>query len=445
MPPRHPVTTTLDFCLRVGEVLLSSGAGAADVAYTMNALAWQLGLHPVEVDVTFTSLRMSYQGHAEDPPTIMVRGVKERDLDYQDLTQVDQLVRYVLTGQMDLSEARVRLGRITSSGHHTPRWAVSLGWGVMCAASAVQLGGDLVVVGVALVAAVVIDRLRLRLHRTSVFYQQIAGGLVATLLGVVTYSLQEHADVSALVSANIIMLLAGIGFMGALHDALTGYYITAGARLLEAILATSGIIAGVTAGLSVARVLGIGVISLDPGRLPASDTSIETLVATIGGAALSAGAFAFASYAPRRSLIPIVVIAGVAMLIRYAMIDEGFDRPWASGVAAFVVGLVCFWASRKAGVPPLVLVVSGVVPMLPGLTIYRGLTLLTEGGSFASVGILELMTAASTALALSAGVLAGEYVAQPIKEQAKRLPKRFAGPRLVGMFYERAPRRRRSG
>ncbi len=48
------------------------------------------------------------------------------------------------------------------------------------------------------------------------------------------------------------MLLAGIGFMGALQDALSGFYLTAGARLTEALLATAGIIAGVSGGLALA-------------------------------------------------------------------------------------------------------------------------------------------------------------------------------------------------
>ena len=48
MPPEESaerqVTLTLDFCLRVGEMLLSSGAGAADVLVTMQALARHFGL-----------------------------------------------------------------------------------------------------------------------------------------------------------------------------------------------------------------------------------------------------------------------------------------------------------------------------------------------------------------------------------------------------------------
>ena len=61
------------------------------------------------------------------------------------------------------------------------------------------------------------------------------------------------------------MLLAGIGFMGALQDALSGFYVTAGARLTEALLATAGIIAGVSGGLTFGEVIGVDVGQLDPG------------------------------------------------------------------------------------------------------------------------------------------------------------------------------------
>ena len=50
----------LDLALRVGEILLSSGAGAADVTATMLGITRHFGLRNSDVDVTFTSLRMSH-------------------------------------------------------------------------------------------------------------------------------------------------------------------------------------------------------------------------------------------------------------------------------------------------------------------------------------------------------------------------------------------------
>ena len=48
---------------------------------------------------------------------MLIRQVKQRDIDYEDLTLVDHLVRDILSGEVDLTEARARLARIVSSGH----------------------------------------------------------------------------------------------------------------------------------------------------------------------------------------------------------------------------------------------------------------------------------------------------------------------------------------
>ena len=169
---------SLDLCLRIGEVLLSSGAGAADVTATMQSVAHHLGLRHPEIDVTFTSLSMSYHRDPAEPPVMMLRNVKHRDIDYEDLTQVDHLVHELLAGHLDLYLARTRMATIMSTGHPWPRWAVTLGWSVMCASVAVFLGGDWLVALIAAASAATIDRLQLVLarRRLPTFYLQVAGG-----------------------------------------------------------------------------------------------------------------------------------------------------------------------------------------------------------------------------------------------------------------------------
>ena len=95
-----------------------------------------------------------------------------------------------------------------------------------------------------------VDLLQRRMSRRRLpgFYQQVAGGLLATLIAVGVASAHVAISPSLVVTASIIMLLAGINFMGAIQDALTGFPLTAGARILEAILATAGVIVGVSGG-----------------------------------------------------------------------------------------------------------------------------------------------------------------------------------------------------
>lgn len=434
------VNLTLDLCLKVGELLLSSGAGAADVTATMRALARHVGLRGADVDVTFVNLSMSYQESPETPPVLATRQVKLRTIDYEDLTRVDHLVRAVLRDDVDLKGARSELARIVSTGHSRPRWAVTVGTGVLAAGVTVQLGGAPLVVALAALAAVVVDRLQLVMsrRRIPVFYQQVATAGVAALLAVAAAAFPFHVDVSAAITANIVVLLAGLGFMGALQDALTGFYITAGARITEVLLSTAGIIAGVSGGLAISRALGADVPAVEPGAV-----DLQSVGAVVVGAAVGAAAFAYASYAPRRSLLPIAVIAGVAAGLALGLPDE-FGRTWRVAAAALFVGLVSYSVSGRLRVPPLVIVVPAVVPQLPGLSIYRGLTLLSEeGGQGASPGMLALFTAASIAVALASGVILGEYVAQPLQRNARRLEGRLAGPRLVGPVQALTRRERR--
>lgn len=434
------VHLTMDLCLRIGEMLLSSGAGAADVTATMRSVADHLGLRQAEIDVTFTALSMSFQRGPDDIPSLMVRHVRQRDIDYEDLTAVDHLVREVLTDRADLYTARTRMATIVSLGHAFPRWAVTVAWAVMAAGVGVFLGGGPVVSVVAAVAAALIDRVQVVMARRRLpfFYLQVAGGAIATVLAGAVAASPIVVDPSLVVTANIILLLAGIGLMGAVQDALTGFYLTSGARLIEAMMATAGIIAGVALGISVTEAVGMPLGPLDPGAFGVSD-----LPAVLGGAAVSAAAFSVASYAPRRAVAPIAAITAVAALISQTISLTGVGRAAAAGAAAFFIGLVAYAVAGRVRVPPLVVAVPAIVPFLPGLSIYRGLTFLAEGGFYVSEGILALMTAISVAIALASGVILGEYVAQPLKREARKLESRLAGPRLVGPFraMTRAERR----
>ena len=150
------------------------------------------------------------------------------------------------------------------------------------------------------------------------------------------------------------------------------------------------------------------------------------------GAAICAGVLRDRRLRPTRILLPIALIAAIAMLISRSSRSRASAAPGRPAFAAFFVGLVGYTVAGRLRVPPLVVVVSAVVPMLPGLSIYRGLALMAEGGPATSQGLLAMVSAASVATALSSGVILGEYVAQPLKREAPPPGDRLAGPRLVG-------------
>ena len=323
MTERREVYETLDLALRIGEVLLSSGAGAADVTATMLAVTEACGVRHVAADVTFVDLTLHHQPTIDEAGAIQVRRVTRRPVDYAHLIEVDETVNRLVAGDISRAEARDQVARIVSTGHHRRRWAATLGWGVMGTGIALTLGGSPVVCLLAFLAACAIDGTELLLpqHRIPAFYQQAAGGFVATLIAVIASATQLEVNPSRVVTTGIVMLLAGVGIMGATQDALNGFPVTASARLIDAVLNTAGIIAGVGAGLTVGDLLGVGLTTFKPGAAGLAEAGV-----TVFGAALAAAAFAFASYAPLRSLVAVALVAALGQGVLLA-VDSSAGRP----------------------------------------------------------------------------------------------------------------------
>ena len=209
---------------------------------------------------------------------MQVRRVTHREIDYEDLTMVDHLVRDLVDGAVDRDEARTAPGGIVSSGHRRPRWAVNLGWGVVGRRHSLLLGGGDRHHAVAFAAAVVIDRIQraMTVRRLPVFYQQVAGGLFATLLaaGIAATGWTSSPRSSSPPASSCCWPASASS--GATQDALSGFPLTAGARSLEAMLATAGIIAGVTGGFDLADALGVDLGRLDPGAYDPANPALRS-------------------------------------------------------------------------------------------------------------------------------------------------------------------------
>jgi uncharacterized membrane protein YjjP (DUF1212 family) len=432
---QREVYRTLDLALRVGEVLLSSGAGTADATATILSVTAAGGLRGCEVDITFTSMAISYQAAPDVAPETHIRLVRYRSQDFSRLTDVDELVRRLTRGEVTREEASRELARLNSAGPPFPRWSAVLAWGVMAGGATLLLGGGWLITLVAILTAIVIDLSNrwFSRQRLPAFYQQVAGAFIATAVALGLYAVRAPVKPSLVVAAGIIMLLAGIALTGAVQDAITGYYVTAAARMLETMLLTGGIIAGVSLGLTIGLKLGLHV------GIEAEAVQLANLPIMVGSGAVMAVAFAYASYAPLRVLLPIALVGAAGSLVFTLMTRAGFGPAWSTAAGAFAVGLGGYSLGRRTGVPPLVVVVSGTVPLLPGLTIYKGLYELMGLGNL--IGIVSLATALAIGVALASGIILGEYVAQPIRREARRLEDRLAGPRLVG---PRRPVRRRT-
>jgi uncharacterized membrane protein YjjP (DUF1212 family) len=439
LPDDATVNLVLDLALRIGEVLMASGAGASDVTATVIAVTSACGLPHCEVDVIFTSISICCQRGSDLAPVTTHRVVRSRSLDYTRLSAVEHLVRRITSGRVTAADASAELRDITEAPHPYPRWLATAAWALLAASVSVLLGGGVRVALIAGCTTAVIDRLGRVLNRRGLpfFFQQLVGGAVATSVTLLVMRLgllPSGVAPSLVVAAALTVLLSGLSVVGAVQDAISGFNVTAAGRTVETTMMSAGLVAGVVMVLAVAVRLGLPATPL-AASLP--QTALRVPVQMVAGAA-AAACFGLASYATRRAL-PVAAGAGALGAGAHGALDLlGVHQIASTAVAAVLIGLCGGTVSRRFRLPPLVIAVSGLTPLLPGFTAYRAMFQLAVQRS--PDGLPTLMVAVATALALAAGVVLGEYLAQPVRTGWGRMERRLAGPRMAGPLR---PSRRR--
>lgn len=426
-PEEREAYLILDFALRAGEVLLSGGAGAADVTATTMALANACGLQRVDCDITFTSITLVYVRAKDVAPVTSMRLVRRRVLDYTRVTEVHNLVDDVVEGRIDRPTAMRRLEEIRAARHPYRSWLVTGARALLAAAIVALLGGGVVVTPAAFASTVLVDRVLLWLDARNVpyFYQNVVGGLIATATALALVAADLGVRPGLVVAGGIILLLPGSTLVGAVQDAITGYLVTAAARAFEVVLLTAGIVTGVAIGLEIGVRLDIPVVIA-----PAASFSLSQVPVQVIAAGLASAAFAAANYAPRRT-IPAAGLAGAVGWSALISTDPlGVSPAFQSAAAAVLVGFGSYALAYRQKAPPLVYLAAGIIPLLPGLTIYRGMLRLADGDTVG--GLASLGNAVAIGLALAAGAILGEFLAQPARREVMRFERRLVGPRLAG-------------
>jgi uncharacterized membrane protein YjjP (DUF1212 family) len=402
----------LDLVLGVGEVLLAGGVGASAVTDVCVAVGRAGGLRKVECDITFTSIAVSGVTVATGDPVTGMLLVPPREVDHTRVTAVHVLVEDLLAGRTDVDTATTRLAEVTAARPPRHPVVVATARAALSASVAVLLGAGWVVTAAAFVATVTVDRVTTRLGRVGLpaFFQNAAGGLLATSVALGLVAAGTGVRPALVVAGGIVLLLPGATLVGAVHDALTGFYVTAAARAFETLMLTAGIVSGIAVALAVGVRLGLPVRIVDLPVTGLADVPWQLLTA-----AVVAASFAVANRAPRRTLPAVALAGALGWAVSIGVGGVGLPAPLASAVAAAVIGAGAHLAVRRQRVPALVYTVAGIVPLLPGLAVYRGMRLLAEGDSVA--GITVLGEAVTVGLSLAAGLFLGEALARPSRRR----------------------------
>ncbi|WP_448612592.1 threonine/serine ThrE exporter family protein [Modestobacter sp. URMC 112] len=399
----------LGLALRIGESMLAIGASAADVTATVLRVAAAYGLTSCQVDVTFTSLLVSYTRENAVPLTAM-RTVRPRGMDYTRLQGMTDLARAVEAGGLDIEEAHRRLDRVVSAPHTYRRAVHALGWSGVAGSMGILLGGGWLVALIAALTTATIEQSMRVLDRRGLplFYQQVVGASIATGVAVLLVVWDVDVRSSLVVAAGIVVLLAGLSLVGAAEDAISGFPVTAAARAFEVVTLTAGIVVGIAGVLDLVQ---RAQVPLDV--VPESPSAAPFVVGLLASAGI-AGFWALASEARPRATGLAALAGALAWTTFWAASWLGSGPAVASGIAAVAIGFCGELLTERLRIPPMLVAVCGIVPLLPGLTIYQGLFAIVVDADIQG-GLSALVGAGAIGLALAAGVTLGEYLGRPVR------------------------------
>ena len=427
----------IDLAMRAGVAMVATGAAAADVTATVLTLTKAYGLSSVHVDVTYTSVTVSYhRGPHADPITVM-RIVRFRVQDYTRLERLRSLIVELWHDPVSVDEARVRFDAVITAPHPYRRWLVTVAGGALAAGAAGLVGAGPFIILLSFLTATVVNRVIGWLTSAGVaaFFAQCVGAAiptaVATLLVVAqSAGLGFFGDVSPslVVASGIVLLLAGLSVVGAAEDALEGYYVTAGARGFEVVVLSLGIAVGISVVLSLGKRLDY------PIAITSQTLLSDNIVVQVVCAVVISVAFAVMSYSSGRA----VAVAGIAGGLGWLVLALGertlaLGAVTASATAALVIGFAARLLARRLTISALAVTTAAIVPLLPGRMAYEGISQLVtdpDGNGFAT-GVPTLVQAFGLGLGLAAGVSLGTYFAGLLTVRGSGLrPRPAAGATL---------------
>ncbi|MEU6320456.1 threonine/serine exporter family protein [Streptomyces sp. NPDC047009] len=403
------VPRVLDLTLRIGELLLAGGEGAEDVEAAMFAVCRSYGLDRCEPTVTFTLLSISYQPSLVDDPVTASRTVRRRGTDYTRLSAVFRLVADLSDPDttISLEEAYRRLAELRRNRHPYPGWALTGASGLLAGAASVLVGGDVIVFIAAALGAMLGDRLAWLCAGRGLpeFYQFTVAATPPAAIGVALTVAQVHVNASAVVTGGLFALLPGRALVAGVQDGLTGFYITAAARLLEVMYFFVGIVIGVLVVLYFGVKLGA---QLNPdAALNVSERPVVQILASM----LLCLTFAVLLQQERSTVLWVTLNGGVAWSVYGAMHYPGGLSPVAStAVAAGLVGLFGQLLARYRFASALPYTTAAIGPLLPGSATYFGLLSIAQ--AHVDKGLVSLAKAASLAMAIAIGVNLGSEISR---------------------------------
>lgn len=376
----------LDLLLRTGKMLVESLADTSRVIRNMRRTVAFLELRDenVNIYVNYTMLMVNYSD--EDHTYTRFCRCSGHTVNMWNITRISHLTWESIRDNMSLDEYKAELDKIAARKRNYTPWQVAIGGGFACGGFCIQFGCDWTAFFYASIAAILGSRFRMFLgkHGCNEYVNIGIAAFIATLIAWATSLFATVPSLSAslpsfLVSSTpyhpllacALFIVPGVPLINFVSDMLDGYIqigITRAVKVLMMVLAMAFGIA-----------LAIKVCGIDNFVTDLSMTPHHAYWEFAIAAAVSAMGFSMIFNLPPR-LLWVVAIGGIIAVCTRNFVNlgpsngnVGLDMGLAIGslVGSALASLIATQAIHWFHAPHHCLSIPSVIPMVPGVLMYR--------------------------------------------------------------------------
>lgn len=386
----------LDLLLKVGQMLVESAADTSRIIRNMDRTAAYLGLpaDKLHIHVTYNMLMVNLSD--EEHSFVKFQRCNKHGIDMTAISAISKLSWTAIKEDYSLERFDEELEKIRNTPRNYTPWQVAIGAGFACGGFCVQFGCDWTAFFYASIAAILGFRLRAYLNTLgSNGYVNIAiAAFLSTILAWLSAYLSSPAVAACLpdflatalhsstpwhpLMACALFIVPGVPLINFVSDMLENHFEMGLNRALNTFLMITA--------MSVGIAMAIKLCVIDNFVKDLSMTPHNTYLSYSVAAAISAMGFSMIFNIPRK-LLWVVAVGGVIAVCTRNFVNLGPSNNnvgldcgliFGSLAGSALISFICVKAVHVFHTPHHILSIPSVIPMVPGVLMYRALFGLIE-------------------------------------------------------------------
>ena len=353
-----------ELILTAGQLLLENGATADRVARDTRRVAAFMGI-PAEkfhLHIMYTTLMLNISDERQSHTSF--RKCMKHGVDMRIISAISKLTWRALREHYTLEEFKDALKKVAERPRYYVLWQNLLATGVACGAFCILFGCDLQAALYTAFCAALGKFVQVRcIHSGINEYVAIAFAALTATVAAYFASFLPTATPWHPIIACALFLVPGIPIINGLTDLLNTYLISGAAQFLKTTLIVGGMTFGIVFALEIFPVVDFTNLRM----LPDSDYLSFALAAAAG-----AIGFSILFNLPPRLLAAVGIGGAIAVCTRnFLVFGLGLSSEFGTFAGATLVSIIAIRAVHWLHTPMQVLIVPAVIPMVPGVLLYR--------------------------------------------------------------------------